>query len=325
MTTPNLQDQEPTSAPLPSASIYGGAYWASSPSQVSFFAMLKAMELQMDAATAYAEYQEKIWDPNNKNSMYQTFLKEMKYTKEAMTDKAQETRFAAGESVGAAACSTVAAGGSFVPGGQEAKDADQAVKNTTAAQDQMKAIQNDPSRTTTGLGDDLSRSPGGARVPKGYEADSAKTDQVLERLKVQRFSEKDAVDLNHKPIAGGPSYKEALEVQNDTVVNEHAERINEQVDSAYARRNAAENARQRMGQMITSLTGVAQGANTSAMKFCEAEKEKEQGDDNANTTAARAGKETMDKICQTDADANHTAVSNASQILGILANMEKAG
>lgn len=322
MTTPNLQDQEPTSAPLPSASIYGGAYWASSPSQVSFFAMLKAMELQMDAATAYAEYQEKIWDPNNKNSMYQTFKKEFDCTKQAMKDKAQETRFAAGESIGAAACSTASAGANFVPGGQESKAADQAVENTTAAQDQMKAIQNDPSRTATGMGD---------RDHPG-RADPAKTNQVLDRLKVQQFKETDIdpatgkpVDLNHKPIAGGPSYKEALEVQNDAVVNEHAERINEQVDNAYARRNAAENSRQRMGQMYTSLAGVAQGVNTSTMKFCEADEEKEQGEDNADVTAARTSKETMDKICQTDADANHTAVSNASQILGILANMEKAG
>jgi hypothetical protein len=300
----------------PSASIYGGGYWASSPAQISFFAMLKAMEAQMDAANAYADYQEEIWDPNNENSMFKMWQQEIYNTERAKIDEADQIRFQAGESIGSAVCSVANAAGSFIPGGQESKNAQKAVENSTGAQKGITDIQNKPSRADTGAGD-----------PEAIDPNDQQTQAVLARLKTHRFDENDSGEgLEHRPLGDGtPSYKEALECQDPETVNEHAELINKQVDNAYGRRNAAENTRQRYSQIVSGISNMLQGINTATMKFYEAEQAVKQGEDNALATAARNGKDTMDKICETDRQANLTAINNASQILQILASLEKAG
>ena len=300
----------------PSASIYGGGYWASSPAQISFFAMLKAMEAQMAAANAYADYQEEIWDPNNENSMFKMWQQEIYNTERAKIDEADQIRFQAGESIGSAVCSVANAAGSFIPGGQESKNAQKAVENSTGAQKGITEIQNNPSRAGTGVGDE--------GTPSISHED---TEAVLARLKTHRFDENDSGEgLDHRPLGPDkPSYKEALECQKPETVNEHAELINKQVDNAYGRRNAAENTRQRYSQIISGISNMLQGINTATMKFYEAEQAVKQGEDNALATAARNGKDTMDKICETDRQANLTAINNASQILQILASLEKAG
>lgn len=295
--------------------------WALSPSQLSFYALLEAMRANMEAANAYAKGQETIWDPSNNNSMYDLFMKEYNSTIAAGAAQADATRFQAGESIINAGMAVVSAGGSFLPGGKEYNEADSEVKNAENTQSQLKGMLADRTnpRAMLGGGDE-----GFEMQPRrfGYDELGEQDQAVLDRMDAESFR-KCPEGLDTHPDGGARSYREVLETCTNKEISERLESVNDELDEAYKRRNAAENDRQRKSQLINALSQIGQGAGGATMRFEQANKQNEQANEQAAAAAGKMGQTIYQAITKTDDDAQRSSYSSAGGVLQIIAGMER--
>lgn len=303
---------------LPSVSVFGGAHWASSPAQVCFFAMLLAMEQQMKAANAYAQYQQDIWDPakgkNGMSMMTSMIMADYNKTIEAANDQAAATQKTAIESGCNAGLSAVSAGATASMGNEKVEAAQERVNNATGAQKEMQQVI-DNSNSTQGMSN------------RRASAATQESNDIVGRMGGRDFAagkpagqegylsqqEKDALSV-------APAEKDGhLHGQNDQL-----KIVKEDVKSAYDTLNAAEMDRQRQSQFISSITQMAQGASQAACRGAQSIDQANQGQDQADAQVAKMGKDNFDKMLQTDVEGNQSSKNNASQILQILVQMEKS-
>ncbi len=295
---------------LPSVSVFGGAHWASSPAQVCFFAMLLAMEQQMKAANAYAQYQQDIWDPakgkNGMSMMTSMIMADYNKTIEAANDQAAATQKTAIESGCNAGLSAVSAGATASMGSEEVKTAQEQVNNSTGAQKEMQAAV-DNGRSTTTMSD--------------RDGSDTATQNTLKDLEAKDFKQpKPAGQEGHL----SDQEKAALGVADRDEQNAQLKNVKEDVNNAYNRLNAAEMDRQRQSQFISSITQMAQGASQAACRGAQSIDQANQGQDQADAQVAKMGKDNFDKMLQTDVEGNQSAKNSASQTLQILVQMEKS-